>query len=80
MSEPRAIFFEERGNGSTVLVGRWPERALIDPMMLPEIAPDARSYNLRPLDDFALEVANAKAIYRFIETTDHGEMLCIKIR
>ncbi len=77
---PRALLLEERGAGSIVLVGRWPELARIDPLLLQEIAPVARQHNLRQGDDFVIELANARATYRYVEDIEHGDMLCVKIR
>ena len=75
----RSLLLEER-DGGTVLVGRWPDAARIDPFFLPEICPTARPHNLRQGDDFVIELANARATYRYVEDIEHGDMLCVKIR
>ena len=77
MTEARSILFEQRENGNTVLIGRWPDKALVDPIILSEISPDARTPQVG--DDFTLEVANGRARYRFVES-DGRDMICIKIK
>jgi hypothetical protein len=76
MTIARAILIEQRG-ANDFLVGRWPDMALIDPIILPEmcVLPPRRSG-----DDFVIELANATAQYRFVEKIDRGEMICAKIK
>lgn len=76
MTEPRALFLEERG-GDTVLVGGWPEVAIVDAMLLEEISDPCRE--LRLGDDFEITLANGRARYRYIEG-DRFAMRCLLIR
>jgi hypothetical protein len=74
--EARSLILEERGNGSMVLVGRWPEMALIDPILIPELC---SSSQVKRGEDFTIILPNARAIYRYI-ADDGRDMVCLRIR
>lgn len=76
MVEPRSLFLEERG-GSPILVGGWPEVAIVDAMLLEEIADPCQEPKLG--DEFEITLANGRARYRFIGG-DRFAMRCLLIR
>lgn len=76
MTEPRSLFLEERGQ-STVLVGGWPEVAIVDAMLLEEIASPCAQVRLG--QEFDIRVANGRARYRYIDG-DRFAMRCLLIR
>jgi len=59
-----------------VLVGRWPEKALIDPILIPELCGGT---HVKRGDEFTLELANARATYRYIDD-DGRDMVCFRVR
>jgi hypothetical protein len=75
MTEARSLMLEERAGG-TVLVGKWPDKALIDPILIPELC---GSTHVKHGQDFTIELANARAVYRYVED-DERDMVCVKIR
>jgi hypothetical protein len=73
--EPRALFLEERANG-TVLVGRWPEMAIIDQDLITEACHHKPDLG----EDFDIVLANTRARYRYVEDGERATLVCLRIR
>ncbi len=72
--EVDVITIELRHDYQQFLAGEWPQRTRIDNALLPQIT-GRPAESLRLGDDFVIEFANARAVYRYVRVDPHTDAI-----